>query len=135
MRAEISARSKHRVVSPSRIVCVSFAAIRFLINDGRESFKQREIQQLFNSLLKRKSFGNYSANSFSGKIGTKQKCELELGVSVVKGGGGEGFIHCWLWTERFFTAALDRRRFPITRFQTIKFDLSATDEVKEFYYY
>lgn len=80
MRAEINAQSKHRVVSPSRIVCVSFAAIRFLISDGRESFKQGEIQQLFNSLLKRKSFGNYSANSFSGKIGTKQKCELELGV-------------------------------------------------------
>lgn len=139
MRAEINAQSKHRVVSPSRIVCVSFAAIRsliiwhfwhffFLINDRRESFRQREIRQLFNSLWRENPLEIIVQTVFQGKSVQSRSASLNWG-------SGGGFIHCWLWTERFFTAALDRRRFPITRFQTIKFDLSATDEVKEFYYY
>lgn len=100
----------------------------FLINDRRESFRQREIRQLFNSLWRENPLEIIVQTVFQGKSVQSRSASLNWG-------SGGGFIHCWLWTERFFTAALDRRRFPITRFQTIKFDLSATDEVKEFYYY
>lgn len=67
---------------------------------------------------------------FQGKSVQSTRASLNRGSAWWR-----GLIHCWLWMERFFTAVFDRWSFPIARFQTIKFDLSTTDEVKEFYYY